>query len=93
MFGVVVVLGELHVPVVTTKFTFFYYGFVKGLIYILVGIPCMGMSNIFGLCVAIFLWIAGLVNCVFGFRAVTSFQWSSIGNRGTSTIVTRREYI
>lgn len=93
MFGVVVVLGELHVPVVTTKFTFFYYSFVKGIIYFLVSMLCLGMANILGLITAILLMIAALVNCVFGFRAVKEFKWNTLAARGTTTIVTRREYI
>jgi len=92
-FGVVMILGELHVPLVTTKFTFFYYGFVKGIIYFAIGFLCMGMSNLFGLFVAIYMWIIGILNCVVGWRALTSFQWKKVGARGTTTIVTRREYI
>lgn len=87
------ILGELHVAAITTKFTFFYYGFVKGIIYILVGMLCFGMSNLFGLFVAIVMIAVGVLNCVFGFRGVRSFQWNTIGSRGTTTIVTRREYI
>jgi len=93
VFGVVMILGELHVPLITTKFTFFYYSFVKGIIYIAVGFLVMGMSNIFGLFVAIVLWGVGIANCVYGWRTITTFQWIKVGARGTTTIVTRREYI
>lgn len=93
VFGITMILGELHVAAITTKFTFFYYGFVKGIIYILVGMLCFGMSNLFGLFVAIVMIAVGVLNCVFGFRGVRSFQWNTIGSRGTTTIVTRREYI
>jgi len=92
-FGVIMILGELHVPLVTTKFTFFYYSFVKGLIYVAIGFLIMGMSNILGLLVAIIMWVVGILNCVYGWRSVTTFQWGKIGARGTKTIVTRREYI
>jgi len=92
-FGVVIILGELHMPIITTKFTFFYYSFVKGIIYIAIGFLVMGMSNIFGLFVAIYMWIVGILNCVYGWRSVTTFQWNKVGARGTTTIVTRREYI
>jgi len=92
-FGVIMILGELHVPLITTKFTFFYYSFVKGIIYVGIGFLVMGMSNIFGLLVAIVMWVIGILNCIYGWRSVTSFQWNKIGARGTTTIVTRREYI
>jgi len=92
-FGVIMILGELHVPLVVTKFTFFYYSFVKGLVYIAYGFPCMGLSNLFGLFTAIVLWIIGILNCIYGWRALTSFQWNKIGQRGTTAVVTRREYI
>jgi len=92
-FGVIMILGELHLPLITTKFTFFYYSFVKGIIYVAVGFLVMGMSNIFGLFVAIVLWAVGIANCVYGWRSLTTFQWSKVGARGTTTIVTRREYI
>jgi len=92
-FGVVMILGELHVPLITTKFTFFYYSFVKGIIYVAIGFLVMGMSNVFGLFVAIMLWLLGIANCVYGWRSLTTFQWSKVGARGTTTIVTRREYI
>jgi len=92
-FGVIMILGELHVPLITTKFTFFYYSFVKGLIYVAIGFLIMGMSNIFGLFVAIIMWVVGVLNCVYGWRSLTTFQWGKIGARGTKTIVTRREYI
>ena len=94
VFGITMILGELHVSAITTKFTFFYYSFVKGLIYILVGMLCFGMSNLFGLFVALVMIAVGVLNCVFGFRSVRSFHWNTIGSRGTTTtIVTRREYI
>jgi len=93
VFGVIMVLGELHVPLVTTKFTFFYFSFVKGLIYVAVGFLVMGMSNIFGLFAAFVMWVVGILNCVYGWRSLTTFNWSSIGATGTTTIVTRREYI
>jgi len=93
VFGVVMILGELHVPLITTKFTFFYYSFVKGLIYFATGFLCMGMSNLFGLFVAILLWLVGIANCVYGWKSVTAFKWNTIGARGTTTVVTRREYI
>jgi len=92
-FGVIMILGELHIPMVTTKFTFFYYSFVKGLIYIGIGFLVMGMSNIFGLVVAIYFWLLGIGNCIYGWRSVTNFKWNKIGQRGTTTVVTRREYI
>lgn len=92
-FGIIMVLGELHVPLITTKFTFFYYSFVKGIIYLAFGFLVMGMSNLFGLFVAIYFWIIGIANCVYGWRSLAAFQWKSIGGRGTTTIVTRREYI
>jgi len=92
-FGVIMILGELHVPLITTKFTFFYYSFVKGLVYVAIGFLVMGMSNVFGLLVAIVLWVVGILNCIYGWRSVTTFQWGKIGARGTKTIVTRREYI
>jgi len=92
-FGVIMILGELHVPLITTKFTFFYYSFVKGLIYFAIGFLVMGMSNIFGLFTAIVLWLVGILNCIYGYRSLLSFQWTKIGARGTTTIVTRREYI
>jgi len=92
-FGVVMILGELHVPLITTKFTFFYYSFVKGLIYFGTGFLCMGMANLFGLFVAIVMWIVGIANCVHGWRSVATFKWNQIGARGTTTVVTRREYI
>jgi len=93
VFGVVMILGELHVPIITTKFTFFYYSFVKGLIYIAIGFLAMGMANVLGLFIAIYLWIVGLLNCIFGWRSITTFQWKKVGQTGTTTIVTRREYI
>jgi uncharacterized membrane protein HdeD (DUF308 family) len=93
VFGIVTVMGELRIPLVTTKFTFFYYGFVKGIIYVLVGVLCLGMANFFGLFVAIFMWVVGILNCVHGYKAVLGFNWSTVGARGTTTIVTRREYI
>jgi len=92
-FGVIMILGELHVPLITTKFTFFYYSFVKGLIYFAVGFLLMGMSNLFGLFVAMLMWIVGILNCIYGWRSVATFQWTKVGARGTTTIVTRREYI
>jgi len=92
-FGVVMILGELHVPLVVTKFTFFYYSFVKGLIYIALGFPCMGLANFLGLVTAIVLWIIGILNCIIGWRSVTTFDWKKVGQRGTTTVVTRREYI
>ena len=87
------ILGELHVPIVTTKFTFFYYSFVKGIVYFLVSLLCLGMSNILGLVTAIIFMLAALANCIYGYRLLTTFQWSTLKNRGTTTIVTRREYI
>jgi len=92
-FGVIMILGELHVPLVTTKFTFFYYSFVKGLVYVAVGFLIMGMSNLCGLFMAIAMWVLGILNCVYGWRSLVNFQWNKIGARGTTTIVTRREYI
>jgi len=92
-FGVIMILGELHVPVITTKFTFFYYSFVKGIIYVAYGFLVMGMSNVFGLAVAIYMWLLGIFNCIYGWRSLTSFKWNKIGERGTTTVVTRREYI
>jgi len=92
-FGIVMILGELHVPLVVTKFTFFYYSFVKGLIYIAWGFPVMGLCNLFGLFTAIILWILGIVNCIMGWRTVTTFDWKKVGQRGTTAVVTRREYI
>jgi len=93
IFGLIIILGELHIPFVTTKFTFFYYSFVKGIIYFCYGFLTMGMSNLFGLFVSIVMWLVGILNCVYGWRAITSFQWNKVGSRGTTTIVTRREYI
>jgi len=93
VFGVIMVLGELHVPFVTTKFTFFYFSFVKGLVYIAVGFLVMGMSNIFGLFAAFVMWAVGVVNCIYGWKSLTTFNWKGIGATGTTTIVTRREYI
>jgi len=92
-FGIIMILGELQVPLITTKFTFFYYSFVKGLIYVAVGFLVMGMANVFGLFVAIVFWVIGILNCIIGWRSLTTFQWTKIGARGTTTIVTRREYI
>jgi len=92
-FGVIMILGELHVPIITTKFTFFYYSFVKGIIYVATGFLIMGMSNLLGLVVAIYMWILGILNCIYGWRSVVSFKWNKIGERGTTTVVTRREYI
>jgi len=92
-FGVVMILGELHVPLVVTKFTFFYYSFVKGLIYIAWGFPVMGLCNLLGLFTGVALWIIGILNCIYGWRSLTSFQWNKIGQRGTTSVVTRREYI
>lgn len=93
IFGVIMILGELHVPLVTTKFTFFYYSFVKGMIYLSIGFLVMGMSNLLGLVIAIYMWIIGILNCIYGWRSVATFQWNKVGARGTTTIVTRREYI
>jgi len=92
-FGVIMILGELHVPLITTKFTFFYYSFVKGVIYFAIGFLLMGMSNLFGLFCAIYMWLLGILNCIYGWRSLTTFQWNKVGATGTTTIVTRREYI
>jgi len=92
-FGIIIILGELHIPLITTKFTFFYYSFVKGIIYFAYGFLTMGMSNVFGLIVSIVLWLVGVLNCVYGWRSLSTFQWNKVGARGTTTIVTRREYI
>jgi len=93
IFGIIMVLGELHVPAITTKFTFFYFSFVKGLIYISIGFLLLGMSNILGLAASIVIWVVGILNCIYGWGSVKTFNWSNIGATGTTTIVTRREYI
>jgi len=92
-FGVIMILGELHVPLVTTKFTFFYYSFVKGLVYVAFGFLVMGMANLLGLAMAVVMWALGILNCIYGWRSLATFQWNKVGARGTTTIVTRREYI
>jgi len=42
---------------------------------------------------AVAMWVLGILNCVYGWRSLVNFQWNKIGARGTTTIVTRREYI
>lgn len=91
--GVVIILGELHVELVTSKFTFFYFSFMKGVIYLAIGILCLGVANILGLCIAILFFIAGIVNCVVGRNQLIHFKWNEVGQRGTTTIITRREFI
>lgn len=92
IFAVVMVLGELHVAAVTTKFTFFFASFTKGLVYIALGVLVMAVANVFGLVTAILLWITGIINMVVGRNYIVNYRWNEVTHRGTTTIITRREY-